>query len=265
MLFLLFCIIISCISCSDTSVYRHEGEQYIAHAGGGIDDNSYTNSLEAIKSSIHDGKKLIEIDLIETSDGHLVGAHHWSHFKSLTSGKPAKEFDELPLTLSEFKKRKILNRYTPVSLKDISALFSIHTDLILVTDKTNNFELIKRDFQHHDRLIVEIFGSANYFEALKVGGFVPAMNTSLSALEVKFIDDNNVKYITTSTASLKGSRLNAMKRLKENGVHIFVYTTNEKDFINKHNGYVTAFYTDYWSVAKNRCVAKSRSKCTTQF
>ncbi len=262
---MLFCIFMVVVSCSEKPPYRHQDEKYIAHAGGGIDDHSYTNSLEAITASIRDGKKLIEIDLMETSDGHLVGAHHWSHFKSLTSGKPATEFDESPLALSEFKKRKILDKYTPVTLKEISALFAVHTHLVLVTDKTNNFELIKSEFHHHERLIVETFGTENYVNALKVGGFIPAMNTDLSPQDVKFIDDNHVGHVVTSTASLKNSRLDTIRRWKQNGVSIFAYSTNEEAFIKKHIDDVTAFYTDYWSVAKGKCVAKDPSKCKTQF
>ena len=51
--------------------------EFIAHAGGAINGKVYSNSLEAILKSIQDGKKMIEVDLIETSVcillEHMIG------------------------------------------------------------------------------------------------------------------------------------------------------------------------------------------------
>ena len=40
--------------------------------------------IDAINNSIKLGYKLIEIDLIETSDNKLVGAHDWDHFRKIS-------------------------------------------------------------------------------------------------------------------------------------------------------------------------------------
>ena len=53
---------------------------YIAH-GGGVNTFSLTNSKEAIVDSIENGFKYIEVDLLETKDGKLVGGHDWGDLK----------------------------------------------------------------------------------------------------------------------------------------------------------------------------------------
>jgi len=47
----------------------------IAHAGGAIDGNAYTNSREAIERNYAQGTRLFELDFNLTSDGHWVAAH----------------------------------------------------------------------------------------------------------------------------------------------------------------------------------------------
>ena len=48
---------------------------FIAHAGGGIDGKTYTNSLEALNNSINNSFKLIELDLLVTDDNKIVAQH----------------------------------------------------------------------------------------------------------------------------------------------------------------------------------------------
>jgi glycerophosphoryl diester phosphodiesterase len=238
--------------------------KFIAHAGGGIDGITYTNSLESIMKSIEDGKRLIEIDLIETSDGHLVGAHHWEHFKEI-AGFPSSEINNSPLNLKQFKATKILGKYTPITLMEASDLFDKNKELILVTDKSNNFNLIKKQYKHHDRLIVEVFGKENYREAIRTGGFTPAFSTHLITKdEYNFITKNRIKLIVTSTASLRGKELEMIKRLRKRSVEILAYTTNEDNFIAEHINNVSAFYTDFWSIKEKKCLAET-PQCGTQF
>lgn len=51
---------------------------YIAHALGGIDGQTYTNSKEAIENSYNKGVRLFEVDVKLTSDNKLVCVHGWS-------------------------------------------------------------------------------------------------------------------------------------------------------------------------------------------
>ncbi len=49
----------------------------VAHAGGGIDGQTYTNSLEAMDLSYSLGHRVIEVDFCWSSDGRLVLMHEW--------------------------------------------------------------------------------------------------------------------------------------------------------------------------------------------
>jgi len=49
----------------------------VAHAGGSIDGNPYTNSRQALLLSISNGFHLIEMDFSQTSDGDWFVTHDW--------------------------------------------------------------------------------------------------------------------------------------------------------------------------------------------
>lgn len=49
----------------------------IAHACGGIDGYTYTDSLEALNQSYEKGDRLFDIDLRFSSDGEIVLRHEW--------------------------------------------------------------------------------------------------------------------------------------------------------------------------------------------
>lgn len=51
------------------------GPILIAHALGGVDSNTYTNSLEAFQQSYKNGFRVFETDVMEAGDGSLVLFH----------------------------------------------------------------------------------------------------------------------------------------------------------------------------------------------
>ena len=231
--------------------------RFIAHAGGSIDNLKYTNSLEAIQNSIDRGYKLIEIDLIETSDQKLVAAHDWELFQKLTDCCNKKI-----LTLKEFNSAVISKKFKPVDYKKINEIFLENKDLILVTDKSNNFDLINDLFNFDkDRIIVEIFGRKNYFEAIKKGIKNPLYSASIENTEneIDFILDYKIKMISVSSLDFI-KNFNDYKKLKQNGVIIFVYTSNDLDFIKENYNYVDSFYSDFININSMKCES---SDCRT--
>ena len=92
---------------------KQKNYRFIAHAGGGIDDLKYTNSLEAVNNSIKNNFKLIELDIRETLDNVFVGVHEWGEFKKITSIKNKDKIDlnNEALLLNEFKNKKICYEY----------------------------------------------------------------------------------------------------------------------------------------------------------
>lgn len=53
----------------------------IAHAGGLLNGVAYTNSREALEANFAAGRRIFEIDLIETSDAQIVLGHDWDDFE----------------------------------------------------------------------------------------------------------------------------------------------------------------------------------------
>lgn len=105
----------------------------IAHAGGGIENQAYTNSKEALDSNYALGRRIFELDFDKTSDGVWVLTHDWESWS-----KQVKQDNHIP-PLSEFLKTKILGQYTPLTLSDLEDWLKAHPDASVITDTKNIF------------------------------------------------------------------------------------------------------------------------------
>lgn len=92
----------------------------IAHAGGGLEGQTYTNSLTAMDHNYKAGFRLFEIDLALTSDGALVCAHDW---RSVSGVRP---------TLAEWRGSE--GALAGCEAETLAAWFQVHTDAFLITD-----------------------------------------------------------------------------------------------------------------------------------
>lgn len=147
-----------------------DGSLTIAHAGGIIDENDYTNSLEAILSNYGKGQRVFEIDFAVTSDNKLVCKHGWKAVLQ-EGGISGEAMDE-----QTFMSRPILGQYTPLSLETLCQLMMQYPDMWVVTDtKDVETELVQRDFEIMvntvkacgmesvlDRIIVQIYNEEMY-------------------------------------------------------------------------------------------------------
>src|SRR5690606_642048 len=101
----------------------------IAHAGGGIDGKTYTNSLEAFKKSYANGYRLIELDITISSDGELVARPGWED----SFGQDIRD-KKMPLTYREFMNTKYHNLYTPLCFDMILQLIDEYKDVYIILD-----------------------------------------------------------------------------------------------------------------------------------
>ncbi len=235
---------------------KNYDSKFIAHAAGGINFDTYTNSVEALEKSIDNGYRLIEIDLMETSDNFFIGGHHdWPSFKKKLTNYEYQNNNKA-MTLDEVKNSKVYNKYRPLTIDYINEIFSKNKNLFLVTDKSNNFKKIISDFTFDkNRIIVEIFGRENYFLSIKEGITNPMFSATIS--DYDFILANNIKLIAIPSHDLIKNK-NKYKKLLKKNVFIFVYTSNNKKFIQEHiDVNVSGFYTDFWDLKKNVCTSKT--------
>jgi hypothetical protein len=242
----------------------------IAHAGGGIQHASqlrHTNSFEAVMKSIEDGKILIEIDFQITSDGVIVGSHHWQHTKEKSNYVGEK--NNTPLTHDEFKSLAYNQSLTQLDIFDINEIFRQHPQLILVTDKITNYELLTQQFAWLDRMIVECFSYDECLEAMDYGITNVALNISIDASpklltrRIALLKQTGIRMTTFNAKTIKENP-NAMsnaKRLFDEGFVNLVYTSNEHEFIRANIGVTaSAVYTDDWSLVQQKCLS---AKCNT--
>lgn len=106
----------------------------VAHAGGELGGHIYTNSLEALDNSYASGHRLIEVDFLFSSDGHLLVAH--------PHGLPTP--DQVP-THAEFLASRPFGGLTPLDVEGLMRWLEGHPDVTLVTDlKAEDPETFRR-------------------------------------------------------------------------------------------------------------------------
>lgn len=142
----------------------------VAHAGGAIDGQTYTNSLEALDKNLKNGFTYFEIDFSFTSDDKLACAHDW--------GDNAKKLlnDELLKrpTYDEFKTLVKKADFNICTLESLIDWFNRHPSAYLITDiKERNLEglaIIASVFpDFSERVIPQIYQPAEYENAKKMG------------------------------------------------------------------------------------------------
>lgn len=239
-----FIIIASCVL-----IYRIEKEPYswakennlIAHAFGGISGTTYTNSLDAFKFNYSNGFKIFEVDLVLSSDDHLVLKHDWSSLVSqMLKQEISADKQDKALSLSEFKTMKIHGWMEPLSFEDVIEIMDKDKDIYIVTDTKDIptdelFGQIVELVSNYD-MIKEIYNFDSYIYTL--------YQTSSGDDEViSFMKENNLKVVTAPTFRMTEEFAN---KLNENNIYIYVHTINAASEIKffKNIG-VYEFYTDF--------------------
>lgn len=138
-------------------------QDYIAHAGGSVGTFCYSNSLEAVRSSLEQGVDFIELDLCLTSDAQLVAWHDWAF-----------EWTGAP-THDQFMGRRIYGLFTPIDFPRMDSILSTNPQLSLVTDKISDPVVIDKWLhKYKKRVWVECFNDKDYFALQKMGYHVLA-------------------------------------------------------------------------------------------
>ncbi len=112
----------------------------IAHAGGSVDGNPYTNSREALLLSIESGFRVIELDFSRTADDAWFTTHDWKYWAQRTGYQ-----GDLPPPTREVQARKsgfassgeemtLAGTYTTMSLDEVVELLVAHPQVTVVTD-----------------------------------------------------------------------------------------------------------------------------------
>ncbi|CAK2029499.1 glycerophosphodiester phosphodiesterase family protein [Vibrio crassostreae] len=198
----------------------------IAHAGGGINGLKYTNSLEAMEQSIEHGFKMIELDLLISSDGRIVAVHDWKTFHEMTNSNNTGS-----ISSKEFESKIIYDQYKTLNISTAIDILD-KNDVVLVTDKIKNLALLSKYIIDKDKSIIEVFSTDKYNEAIELGFNNVALNIDLNTpLILEWIGLNKIKAVTYRGDNLGslGSEYQKAIELSNMGVSAMIYSTNDLD------------------------------------
>jgi glycerophosphoryl diester phosphodiesterase len=242
--------------------------QLIAHALGGIDGHTYTNSLEAFQLNYANGFRLFEVDLLFLADQGIAAFHSLDsvHKEFGTSERIA------TLAKADFNSRLTYGKYHTLDLGQLADLARHHPEAKFVLDlkdsaDRNNDEDLIHDPQQFSRLltaVIEQIGTASpvlqqfipqiYCEqdlsTVNAAHFFPTViytlyRTSASDSQVLAFAKANpqIKYVAFDTRRFSEK---LARDLKSAGVRSLVYTVNsppQMQSLKAAGAY--GFYTDF--------------------
>jgi len=222
----------------------------IAHAGGGIDGEVYTDSFEAMNSSIEGGFQLLEIDFSWTGDGELVCLHDWQEsFKRF--------FGYLPTTrptLVEFKRLvKERSPYHLCTLDELAEWMVENPRMLLVTDAKNHnlkaLEVIAKSIEGFEERVIPQIYQPQSFEAARELGYQKIIWTLYryrgSREEIlSWARKLPTLYAVTMPTDLAETGLGL--KLQEQGLYTYTHTINSPNALSHYRGLgIDNVYTDF--------------------
>lgn len=120
----------------------------IAHAGGGFEGHTYTNSIAALDASYVRGFRVFEIDFLRTFDGVFVCGHDWDR---LGGSRLLAEGFELVRARMDMPS---------CTLDELLAWFERHPDAVLVSDAKEDVDELNAllSLRLGNRLVAQAYG-----------------------------------------------------------------------------------------------------------
>ncbi len=223
----------------------------VAHAGGGIDGKTYTNSFEALNRNLKKGFKYFEIDFSFTKDGELVCLHDWKGSFKKRFGFEAKERPTLKTFRRLLREKK---GYENCTLDGLSSWLRQHPETTLITDvKGSNLEALSIVFKKiegaHERVIPQVYQPEN-FKKVKAMGYTSIIWTLYTyggpnSDVLRWIDNFDGSFAVTMPEKRAETALPTA--LAKKNISTYVHTVNNagkaKRFITEKG--VTEIYTDF--------------------
>lgn len=245
----------------------------VAHAMGGIDELTYTNSYEAFIVNYEKGLRVFEVDLLLSSDNKLVARHEWGQGFTQMLGQQEtieEERQEAVWSHNEFKEAKIKGEYEPLDWADIVELMELYPDVYIVTDtKQTTPEEIQEIFTQIveqtkewqpellERVVPQIYNRDMWEPVQAIYPFDSVIFTLYQTHEtdkevVQFAKEKQIAAITMSETRANAGLIADLKRV---GVVSYVHTINDPELIAKFQRMgAYGFYTDFLAeedIAKN--------------
>ncbi|MGG1619437.1 phosphatidylinositol-specific phospholipase C/glycerophosphodiester phosphodiesterase family protein [Paenibacillus sp. NRS-1782] len=248
------------------STEEHTGfttHRVISHAMGAVDGLAYTNAREAFVNNYKKGSRVFEVDLMFTSDGHLVARHEWTEsFTEQMQQEQAVSAEQggKPWSYEQFKNTPIHDSYTPVDWNDVLDLLEQYPDAYIVTDtKEQDPAQIKRLFaqlthqaqENNPNLLSRIVPQIYDEEMLRtLRSIYPYTSIIYTLYATQDTDDQIIRFVQQNditAATLPENRVSGalVESLRQAGAVCYVNTINDlNDAADYEQMGVRGFYTD---------------------
>lgn len=230
--------------------YSWQNDFLIGHAFYGIDNISYTNSLEAFLEGYKQGIRTFEVDFQFTNDQELVLAHDLGSENSCNK--------------DAFLNNLILGKYTPLTFVDLLNLMEKYPDIYIVTDsKYSDYESVSKQFFYMyfliknkpsllKRFIIQIYNEEMYETINKIipnATYIFTMYMRWNGGNEEFTkicdwcEEKNINNITMWTTLANEE---VLKIAKEHHINIYVHTENDLSLAKQYlKQGIKGIYTDF--------------------
>lgn len=244
--------------------YEWTKNRLVAHALGGINGASNTNTIEAMKESYRNNFKLFEVDLLPTSEGKLVASHNFYEILASKYGSPipSQYSVEVP-TLAEFLSFNVKGMYKPMDLTQLVSIMSANPDIFMITDtkitdtvqaQSQFKELVKTakeiDETVLDRIIPQIYNEQMYDVVMNEYPFKSIVYTlyatsSSNQQALQFVTSKGMKVVVIPPERLNEQDLSLFNSY---GIKVYTHTINDQEEMKRYLRMgVYGFYTDFIS------------------
>jgi len=228
-------------------VLKSTGPILLAHAGGGIHGQIYTNSLEAIKASMQNGFRLIELDFELTSDGAVVLIHDWQEtFVRLLNNHSG------PITLAEFTEKRHVSPLTLLTGDEFLSLLPTLEGFCVVSDaKFSNpkfLSWLKENSKEVTRRFIPQVYSEDEIALAQQYGFkktiFTAYRSNMADRNIIALSAHDQLFAITADIS-RAASITLLLPLMKRRVPLFVNTVNSGiEALTWHGRGVEGIYTD---------------------
>ena len=223
----------------------------VAHAGGGIDGITYTNSIQALNSNYAKGFRYFEIDFNTTSDAVIVCIHDWAGFRRLAK----KDDVDAPLRFADFEAlNEQIPRYKNCTLESLAEWFGNHKDAFLITDvKDNNLkalEVILDQIPNSKTAVIPQIYAPDEYAWVAAEGVEKVIwtlyRTDLTELQI-LKELEKMKRVFAVTMSVAKAESNLTVKVLRKGFSVYAHTVNDSEEFKRlsEQNCVSEIYTDF--------------------
>jgi len=206
--------------------------ELIAHAGGAVNQQIYTNSLEALDANYAKGFRFFEIDFSWTSDGEMVAIHDWE--AAFRKKFIVPEEIRTP-TEAQFLALKTNSGLTQLSLEGVLAWAKDKGDAVIITDvKDENLKAlrkIRRDFEGFEKFIIpQVYTYGEFDEVNRLG--YPDIILTLYRMKINFydvIEFSRLKSPFAVTMPWQVAQAGLAYYLDQNNTTVYAHTVNDME------------------------------------